>query len=201
MKNVYLSFAKPNSVYLIRGFPLLTFLWVCRKISSISYISPTAKEQDRTVQDRLKYEPDKVPGWMFLLEIICCCSNIFLVSSSSAWFLSWCLLRLSTWATMSSTVRLTRASCSCQNDYKTVLVQVVQRSKSIAWIKPKTPCCTWWTAPSTSAVLEIRSTVPPRMSRDNSSFCRTLLRWLSKHRPFRVCKHTQTLLKELQEEV
>lgn len=52
--------------------------------------------------------------------------------------------------------------------------------------------CTWCTAPSTSAVLEIRSTVPPRMSRDSSSFCRILLRLLSRHRPFSVWKHTHT---------
>lgn len=54
--------------------------------------------------------------------------------------------------------------------------------------------CTWCTAPSTSAVLEIRSTVPPRMSRDSSSFCRILLRLLSRHRPFSVWKHTHTLM-------
>lgn len=54
------------------------------------------------------------------------------------------------------------------------------------------PQCTWCTAPSTSAVLEIRSTVPPRMSRESSSFCRILLRLLSRQRPFSVWKYTQT---------
>ncbi len=41
-------------------------------------------------------------------------------------------------------------------------------------------------------MLEIRSTVPLRMSRDSSSLCRILLRLLSRHSPFSVCKHTHT---------
>lgn len=52
---------------------------------------------------------------------------------------------------------------------------------------------TWCTAPSTSAVLEIRSTVPPRMSSDSSSLCRILVRLLSRHRPFSVWKQTSRL--------
>lgn len=51
--------------------------------------------------------------------------------------------------------------------------------------------CTWCTAPSTSAVLEIRSTVPARMSIDSSNLCRILLRLLSRHKPFSIWKHTQ----------
>lgn len=48
---------------------------------------------------------------------------------------------------------------------------------------------TWCTAPSTSAVLEIRSTVPPSMSRDNCSFCRMVLRLLSRQRTFSIWEH------------
>lgn len=51
---------------------------------------------------------------------------------------------------------------------------------------------TWCTDPSTSAVLEIRSTVPARMSRDSSSLCRILLRLLSRHRAFSIWKHAHT---------
>lgn len=114
-----MSFANPNSTYLIRAFPLLTFLWVCSKISSFSYISQTAKEQDRTDwrMDRTRYQDG------------CFCWRSSAAAATSFWFLPARLYscrdassdspREPPWAPPSDSLG---PPVPCQNDYKTVLV-------------------------------------------------------------------------------
>lgn len=116
----YLSFANPNSTYLIRAFPLLTFLWVCSKISSFSYISQTATEQDRTdwSMEQTRYRDG------------CFCWRSSAAAATSFWFLPALLYscrdassdspREPPWAPPSDSLG---PPVPRQNDYKTVLVQ------------------------------------------------------------------------------
>lgn len=74
-------------------------------------------------------------------DMALCCWISFLASSRSATFLSCCLLRFSTWANMSSTARLTRASWRRQSMLK-LLKKTVCAETAFAPRRPSWFTCT-----------------------------------------------------------